>query len=409
MGAIAYITTPYCRFLSVNRLTLFDASVSFWLFAAILTALSVAAALWPFLRPTEEEIEAPDAGVRNVLIAQYEEIKKDRERGLLSEEEEQSARAEVGRRLLALDRQKTTGSNIEKNAKKPIFQTVMIAFIPIVGLGLYAVTGAPGLQDQPFAERQQRPIEEQDIETLIARAEQQVLQNPNDLRGWLLLAPIYQQRGELAKAEDAYRQVLNIGPTDELTSASAKSNLGQVLSQIADGVVTDEAVQLFRESQKENARDPSPYFFEALYLSQKDQREEAIAAWSSLIARFETSNPPWLEFARQSLQIMRERNGEVVSEGETPQPGPTREDVEAAQSLTPEEQREMIEGMVGRLADRLEENPDDLTGWSRLIQSYMVLDDKEKAGAALKQAQAAFEGNEVALENLASLATRFGL
>ena len=46
----------------------------------------------------------------------------------------------------------------------------------------------------------------------------------------------------------------------------------------------------------------------------------------------------------------------------------------------------MIEGMVGRLASRLEEQPDDAEGWARLGRSYIVLRQPEKARDAYARA-----------------------
>jgi len=67
----------------------------------------------------------------------------------------------------------------------------------------------------------------------------------------------------------------------------------------------------------------------------------------------------------------------------TPAPrGPSRDDVEAAQQMSPGERQEMIRGMVAQLAARLEENPYDIEGWERLARSYRVLGDTEKAAEA---------------------------
>jgi cytochrome c-type biogenesis protein CcmH len=49
----------------------------------------------------------------------------------------------------------------------------------------------------------------------------------------------------------------------------------------------------------------------------------------------------------------------------------------------------MIEGMVGKLATRLETNGDDANGWAQLIRSYMVLRRPDDARAALDKAHAA--------------------
>jgi cytochrome c-type biogenesis protein CcmH len=66
--------------------------------------------------------------------------------------------------------------------------------------------------------------------------------------------------------------------------------------------------------------------------------------------------------------------------------GPTRDDVAAAQEMSPDEQQAMIKSMVARLAGKLAENPNDVAGWTRLARSYNVLRQPEKARGALAEA-----------------------
>jgi cytochrome c-type biogenesis protein CcmH len=57
--------------------------------------------------------------------------------------------------------------------------------------------------------------------------------------------------------------------------------------------------------------------------------------------------------------------------------------------MTPEQQVEMIRGMVGRLAAKLEANPDNPQGWQELARAYQVIGEPEKAKAAQDRAAAA--------------------
>jgi len=58
----------------------------------------------------------------------------------------------------------------------------------------------------------------------------------------------------------------------------------------------------------------------------------------------------------------------------------------AAANESPEERRAMILAMVGKLASRLENQPDDVEGWARLGRSYMVLSQPDKAKDAYARA-----------------------
>src|SRR5262245_37580989 len=48
---------------------------------------------------------------------------------------------------------------------------------------------------------------------------------------------------------------------------------------------------------------------------------------------------------------------------------------------------EMIRGMVSRLADRLKQDGSDFDGWMRLVRSYVVLGERDKAVAAAADAR----------------------
>ena len=47
----------------------------------------------------------------------------------------------------------------------------------------------------------------------------------------------------------------------------------------------------------------------------------------------------------------------------------------------------MIRGMVSRLADRLKQDGSDFDGWMRLVRSYVVLGERDKAIAAAVDAR----------------------
>jgi cytochrome c-type biogenesis protein CcmH len=56
--------------------------------------------------------------------------------------------------------------------------------------------------------------------------------------------------------------------------------------------------------------------------------------------------------------------------------------------------------MVASLADRLKHAPNDPDGWQRLVKSYVVLGDTDKARAALADARHVFAGNTAELAAL---------
>ena len=61
------------------------------------------------------------------------------------------------------------------------------------------------------------------------------------------------------------------------------------------------------------------------------------------------------------------------------------------------------------LAARLDAAPGDVEGWKRLIRSYAILGDEERAGAALQAAGRAFEPGTPERSDITALAGELGL
>ena len=81
-------------------------------------------------------------------------------------------------------------------------------------------------------------------------------------------------------------------------------------------------------------------------------------------------------------------------------PGPSAADVAAAAQMKPDDQNQMIRGMVARLADKLKQDGSDLDGWQRLLRAYMVLGDRDKAHAAAADARRALASEPDKLRRL---------
>src|SRR4051812_24758826 len=100
----------------------------------------------PLARP--HPARARDAPNFAVYRDQLAEIDRDVARGLLNPEQAEGARAEIGRRILALDNAATP----PPLGPKPLMASVVaILAMPVAALLIYAAIGSPGLPDQPFA------------------------------------------------------------------------------------------------------------------------------------------------------------------------------------------------------------------------------------------------------------------
>ena len=89
--------------------------------------------------------------------------------------------------------------------------------------------------------------------------------------------------------------------------------------------------------------------------------------------------------------------------------GPGPQDVRAADVMPLAERSAMIQGMVDRLANRLEKSPRDADGWIKLIQSRMVLGEAELAKQALDRGIEAFNDDTQQRDRIVAAAQQLGL
>ena len=82
----------------------------------------------------------------------------------------------------------------------------------------------------------------------------------------------------------------------------------------------------------------------------------------------------------------------------------TQQNASAAEEMSAGDRQQMIAGMVDSLAAKLADDPDNLEGWMRIIRSYVVLDQRPKAEAALQTALKTFPADSENGRQLVALA-----
>lgn len=107
-------------------------------------------------------------------------------------------------------------------------------------------------------------------------------------------------------------------------------------------------------------------------------------------------------FAAYSRSLALDPNPDVERElasartyAEQLQSGPSAADIEAAQDLSTEDQDAMIMGMVEGLRARLNETPDDVQGWTRLLNARRVLGQEALARADIEAMRTALPEAQV--------------
>jgi cytochrome c-type biogenesis protein CcmH len=361
----------------------------FWILVAILTAAVAAVLLLPLLR---RPVAAAGDASHDVEVYrdQLEELKRDEATGLIGAGEAELARAEVARRLIAASKAEAKGRKSPGERRNRLAQAFVIVILPAIGLCLYVATGRPDLPAQPLAERLANPGN--DINILIARAENHLARNPDDGAGWDLLAPIYYRGGRMEDAANAFSQAIRLlGPSPERLDGFSETLIAQ-----SNGIVTAEARTRLEQSLKLKADNPRAKYYLALALEQEGKKPEARAAFEAM-AKEAPADAPWLPLVNRHLAALSGRE-------DAPLGNPTADDVAAAQDMSAGDRQQMIAGMVESLAAKLQDDPQNFEGWMRIIRSYVVLDQRPKAEAALRTALKTFPAGSENGEKLLALA-----
>jgi cytochrome c-type biogenesis protein CcmH len=360
--------------------------MTLWVILSLMTATALAAVIWPLARGRSLRAASSDLAVYR---DQLEEIERDRADGRIGHDEFEAARVEVSRRLLGAAN--AGGPVVESGpgGGRRIAALVSAAVaIPLLAASLYAVLGSPDVPGQPLASRDPGDTQANSIAALIAKIEAHLEEEPNDGRGWEVVAPVYMKLERYDDAVKARRNALNLlGDT-----ADREVDLGEALTAAASGVVTAEAKASFDRAIEIEGTHFKAMFYLGLAAQQDGKAADAARIWRDLIAKA-PADAPWLSVVRQSL-------ARVEGPGAPPPPGPRPEDVAAASEMTPAAQNQMIRGMVERLAVRLHEDGSDVEGWLRLLRAYMVLGERDKAKAAAGEARGALAREPEKLKQL---------
>jgi cytochrome c-type biogenesis protein CcmH len=375
--------------------------MTLWFVLALMTAAAIFAVLWPLSRREQAPRSGSDVAVYR---DQLDEIRRDQAAGLIGESEAAAAQVEVSRRLLAAaDAEAARVPHVAPTVATARQRTVAIAalvLLPAGAIALYLAVGSPMLPGQPLADR--GPAERQTIEQMVAQVEAHLAKNPDEGRGWEVVAPIYLRMGRFDDAVKARRRALElIGPT-----ADRQAGLGEALTAAANGIVTAEALTAFQAAVALDENHIMARFFLGVAAEQDGRVSDAITIWRALLGGAPAGSP-LAQFIRGELI----RVGGAPSGGSdgAPASGPSEEQVAAAQDLPPEQRIAMIKGMVARLAERLGKDGSDVEGWLRLVRSYMILGERERALAAAGDARRALAAEPDKLKRIDELVKGLGL
>jgi cytochrome c-type biogenesis protein CcmH len=222
-----------------------------------------------------------------------------------------------------------------------------------------------------LAQRSLEKPDTKDARALVTTLAWRMRQNPGDPRGWFVLGRGYLFLQDAQDAAAAFKRAIPlVKPAERPAMLSA---YGEALTLAAQGDVTPEAEAAFRAALAGDPKDVKARFYLGQAYAQRRDTAHALALWQNLLADT-PPNAPWRGVLLDSIATLT-----------------------GATQAAPN-----IAAMVAGLAERLKRAPNDPDGWQRLVKSYVVLGDTDKARAALADARRAFAGNSAELATLSA-------
>lgn len=355
--------------------------------AALLTLLVVAWLAFALLRKsagngvTSEKLNA--AIHRDQLHA----LELDLARGAISQADFDTTRDELQLRLLddtesfeAHTQQSTTHFWTPKRTSLAVALT-----LPVFAAGIYLQLGTPAAID-PMA---QSRANEQQVNEMLGKLVAKLQANPNDPKGWVMLARSYKVLGRFDEARQAYDKAGDMVKTDPDLLVDYAELLGIQAGNSLEGKPSE----LILEALRLNPEHSMGLMMAGVAAYQAGDFKTAVTRWEKLLAQMPSDSPDAQQM-QANIDDARSKGGLAASDGASNKLPPVP--AGAAAGMTPEK----INEMVDRLAARLKDNPQDLPGWARLARAYKVQN-------RLNEAVGAYEKTGKLLDTDADLLTQY--
>ena len=370
----------------------------FWILAILLALVAALLAALPLFLGRGGRDAASEPTDAEVYRDQLSEIDRDEKSGLIEGEAATQARAEIARRLIAATRAAPKDGHVAGSRAMLAVAGFLCLVVPAGGIALYARMGLPDAPDFPLQARFDSANPDPNI--LIRRVELRLEEHPEDGRGWEVLAPVYLNSGRVAESVEAWRNAIKtMGPDPR-----RYGGLAEALVVMNQGKVTPETREAFAKVIELVPDDPRARFYLALGDAQDGKHDEAVAKLEAL-KKDSAPDAPWIAVTDEQIARIK---AEQASQAKAPG-NPTEDDVAAAADLSDTDRMQMIRTMVESLDSRLKDDPDNFEGWKRLVRSYAMLQQPDKAAEALARGLAAFPAETENGKALIALAQELGV
>ncbi|MFT3848740.1 MAG: c-type cytochrome biogenesis protein CcmI [Propionivibrio sp.] len=323
----------------------------FVLIAALLLVVVLAIVVRPLWRSVREEAPTPgDRRAANLAIYrdQLAELERDRDEGSLAESDFVTARGELQRRLL--DEAQPDVGVLRKNGGRKAAYLLLLA-LPLLSAGGYLMLGRPQALDPANT---QPHVSAQQLDSMLVKLEDRLKANPDDTKGWVMLARSYKVLGRFADAAEAYGHGGPLLENDPVLLADYAEVLAQLTGKF-DGKPTD----LLAQALKIDPNEPQALFLAGSAASERKDFAAVVDYWGRLLPQLAAGSEEAKSLGEAVDKARAIAEGQVGATADAGNKSAVEKPVEPVATGAPA--AETVSGEVtlsGKVASRA--SPDDL-------------------------------------------------
>lgn len=378
-------------------------------FISIATLLTLLAVVWvvrPLLSPAAPT-GVSSQGVNTAIYRdQLEALERDLARGAISQTDYEATKDEVQLRLLDDTAEPLVAAPIIRkyfwNGQRTA--AVIAVLFSLGAAGLYGWLGTPAAIN-PVATQK---VNDDQVAKMVNTLADRLKANPDDPKGWAMLARSYKVMGRFDEAEQAFVKAGNVVNNDP----NLLVDYADLLAVRANNNIEGRPLEMVNKALSLDPQHPMGLMMSGVAAYRRSDYKAAVTQWQKLLLLLEpgSSDAQQVENdiadarSKAGLPGVDQSTGAAASDqvngalGKLPPVDPA-----AAGAVTPEK----INQMVDRLAKRLKSNPNDQSGWAQLARAYKVQGRLAEAEQAFVKADKLVDSDPDLLTQYADLlATR---
>lgn len=257
---------------------------------SIIVALMLLAALVLVIRPLVKAPEDQQVEQEQVNLDIYQqklaELETDLAEGQIEQQEYTAAQQDLEKQLIVDIPEQDAGGNIDNRRSQASLITLVIA-LPASALGLYLYLGTPTAINSVATQTQaasphtgavkpDQPMPS--VAEMIVKIKQRLQENPEDAKGWNLLARSYMHTQQFEEAEQALEKLTTLVTDDP----NIWANYADVAAVNQKGSLNGKPYELTKRALALEPKHPKALWLAGTYHYQQQSYDKAIRFWEIL-------------------------------------------------------------------------------------------------------------------------------